>query len=89
MKSMNISLPEPMKAWVDTRIEGGDYASVSDYVRDLIRKDREFRDKREALIQALIEGEESGISDKSMEDIIAEARLELASEKIPHVRKSG
>jgi antitoxin ParD1/3/4 len=89
MKSMNISLPEQMKDWVDTRVEGGDYASASDYVRDLIRKDREFRAKREALIQALIEGEESGISDKSMEDIIAEARLELASEKIPNVRKSG
>lgn len=89
MKSMNISLPEPMKDWVDTRVDGGDYASASDYVRDLIRKDRDFREKREALIQALIEGEESGISDRSMEDIIAEARIELASEKIPHVRKSG
>lgn len=75
MKSMNISLPEQMKDWVDTRVEGGDYASASDYVRDLIRKDREFRDKREALIQALIEGEESGISEpQSLGEFLTEMR---------------
>ena len=79
MKSMNISLPEPMKDWVDTRVEGGDYASASDYVRDLIRKDREFREKREVLIQALIEGEESGISDpQSLEEFLAEMRSKHA-----------
>ena len=81
MKSMNISLPEPMKDWVDTRVEGGDYASASDYVRDLIRKDRDFREKREALIQALIEGEESGISDpQSMEEFLTEMRAKHADQ---------
>ncbi len=79
MKSMNISLPEPMKDWVDIRVEGGDYASASDYVRDLIRKDREFREKREALIQALIEGEESGISEpQSLQEFFAEMRAKHA-----------
>ena len=79
MKSMNISLPEQMKDWVDTRVEGGDYASASDYVRDLIRKDREFRDKREALIQALIEGEESGISEpQSLGEFLTEMRSKHA-----------
>ena len=78
---MNISLPEPMKDWVDTRVEGGDYASASDYVRDLIRKDRDFREKREALIQALIEGEESGISDpQSMEEFLTEMRAKHADQ---------
>ena len=81
MKSMNISLPAPMRDWVEARVETGDYASASDYVRDLIRKDREYRGKREALLQALIEGEESGISDKSKEQIIAEARAEMRREK--------
>lgn len=41
MNSMNISLPGPMREWVQKRIDGGQYASASDYVRDLIRRDQE------------------------------------------------
>jgi antitoxin ParD1/3/4 len=37
---MNISVPESMREWVQSRIESGEYASVSDYVRDLIRRDQ-------------------------------------------------
>lgn len=40
MATMNISVPDPMRAWVQSRIDSGQYASVSDYVRDLIRKDQ-------------------------------------------------
>jgi antitoxin ParD1/3/4 len=88
VKSMNISLPDPMKDWVETQIAGGNYASASDYVRDLIRKDREYREKRDTLIQALIEGEESGIGNRSMQDIIAEARAELAHESVLNLKAS-
>jgi antitoxin ParD1/3/4 len=41
MASMNISLPDPMRDWVQRRIDDGHYASASDYVRDLIRHDQE------------------------------------------------
>ncbi|WP_328598475.1 type II toxin-antitoxin system ParD family antitoxin [Croceibacterium xixiisoli] len=37
---MNISLPDPMRDFVQDRIENGQYASISDYVRDLIRRDQ-------------------------------------------------
>jgi antitoxin ParD1/3/4 len=40
MASMNISLPDPMRDYVQDRINSGHYASVSDYVRDLIRRDQ-------------------------------------------------
>jgi antitoxin ParD1/3/4 len=40
MASMNISLPDPMRDYVQDRIDSGQYASASDYVRDLIRRDR-------------------------------------------------
>jgi antitoxin ParD1/3/4 len=82
MKSMNISLPESMKDWVERQIATGNYASASDYVRDLIRDDREYRERREELIQALIEGEESGESDRTIEEIFAEARAELMHEAL-------
>jgi antitoxin ParD1/3/4 len=40
MASMNVSVPDPMRDWVQARIDTGKYASVSDYVRDLIRRDQ-------------------------------------------------
>ncbi len=60
MATMNISLPEPMRAWVQVQIEASSYASSSDYVRDLIRKDQADRDKLQALQDAINEGFESG-----------------------------
>ena len=47
MASMNVSVPDPMRDWVQARIESGKYASVSDYVRDLIRKDQEWDSARQ------------------------------------------
>jgi antitoxin ParD1/3/4 len=90
MKSMNISLPDPMKDWVEAQVEGGNYASASDYVRDLIRKDREYRGKRDALLQALIEGEESGISEpQDLESFLQEMREKHGdTAKIPSVAES-
>ncbi len=37
MGTMNISLPDPMKSWVEDQAKSGRYANSSDYVRDLIR----------------------------------------------------
>lgn len=59
MATMNISVPDPMKDWVQAQIDGGKYASSSDYVRDLIRKDQQQRDKLAALQAAITLGIES------------------------------
>jgi len=37
--TMNISLPESLKAFVDERVKGRGYGSHSEYLRDLVRKD--------------------------------------------------
>ncbi|MCK4704210.1 MAG: type II toxin-antitoxin system ParD family antitoxin [Gammaproteobacteria bacterium] len=63
MASMNISLPGPMRDWVETRISEGQYASSSDYVRDLIRKDQNNRDKFQALQDAITKGINSGTAE--------------------------
>ena len=60
MPTMNISLPEPMKNWVQSQIDEGKYAGNSDYVRDLIRKDQAKQAKFEAMQAAITEGLESG-----------------------------
>ena len=40
MATMNVSLPDPMRDFVQSRIDSGQYVSVSDYVHDLIRRDQ-------------------------------------------------
>ena len=37
MQTMNISLPDPMKHFVEEQVSMGGYSSVSEYVRELIR----------------------------------------------------
>jgi antitoxin ParD1/3/4 len=74
MATMTISLPDPMKEWVEAQIHTGDYASSSDYIRDLIRKDREQRDRLNALRTMIDEAEASGISPRSVDEVFAEAR---------------
>ncbi len=40
MATMNVSLPDPLRDYVQNRIDSGQYASVSEYMRDLIRRDQ-------------------------------------------------
>lgn len=79
MASMNVSLPDPMKDWVEAQARTGRYSNASDYVRDLIRRDQE-RARTLAELQRLItEGLDSGISERSPEDILKAARDRLAA----------
>ena len=76
MATMNVSLPDPMKIWVESQTDDGTYANASDYVRDLIRRDQ-TRKMRIANIQKLIdEGRASGRSNSTMDEILAEAKAE-------------
>lgn len=54
MGTMNISLPDPMKAWAEEQAKIGRYANTSDYVRDLIRRDR-LRQEARAELQSAID----------------------------------
>jgi antitoxin ParD1/3/4 len=60
MATMNVSLPEPMKAWVERQTQTGRYSNASDYVRDLIRRDQERASAIAELQQAIDEGLASG-----------------------------
>jgi len=69
MSTMNVSLPEAMKRWVEQQTKSGRFGNSSDYVRDLIRRDHE-RQAKIAHIQSLVdEGLASGISERSMDDL--------------------
>jgi antitoxin ParD1/3/4 len=74
MATMTVSLPDPMKDWIEAQIRSGAYATSSDYVRDLIRRDREQKDRLSALRNLIDEAEASGISPRDVEEIFAKAR---------------
>jgi antitoxin ParD1/3/4 len=60
MATMNVSLPDPMKTWIEARMKDGRFSNTSDYVRHLIRRDQERAHAIEALQQAIDEGLKSG-----------------------------
>lgn len=60
MVTMNVSLPEPMKDWVEAQAQTGRYSNASDYVRDLIRRDQERINKINTLQNLIREGLNSG-----------------------------
>jgi antitoxin ParD1/3/4 len=71
MATMNISLPDELRAVAEVRVKSGLYANVSDYVRALIRQDQENQDKKARLMAIL---------DKSEKEIAAGDFLELGSD---------
>lgn len=78
-----ISLPEPMSQYIEGRIAEGQYGNVSEYFRDLVRRDQERRQIAMEELRALIDrAEASGISEKTVEDIWKEA-------KARHVKRHG
>ncbi len=74
MPEMNLSLPDAMRRWVDAQVASGRYSDPSDYLKELIRRDRELQERREALGRALDEGEASGISERSLARVWADVK---------------
>ena len=81
MATMNVSLPDQMKDWVESRAQTGRYSNASDYVRDLIRKDQERADKVAAMQGLVDEGLASGIGNRSMEQLRLAAEAEARRDK--------
>ncbi|WHO77256.1 type II toxin-antitoxin system ParD family antitoxin [Rhizobium sp. BT03] len=51
MSTMNISLPENLKHFVDQQVAGRGYGTSSEYVRELIRRDRDRQRLRDLLLE--------------------------------------
>lgn len=74
MATMNVSLPDPMKNWVEAQTKSGRYSNASDYVRDLIRRDQERAGALAELQKLLTERLESGVSGRTIDDVLKIAR---------------
>jgi antitoxin ParD1/3/4 len=76
MATMNVSLPDPLKQFVDEEVREGGFASTSDYMRDLIRQRK--RAKAEDLLRKLIaEGLASGPAEPVTKETFEQLRKEL------------
>jgi len=75
---MNVSIPDPMKAWCEAQVESGRYSTASDYVRDLIRRDQDKRQHQfSSEIQSMIDQAiASGVSADNLDQIFAAARAQ-------------
>lgn len=83
MPSINISLPDPLKQFVDRQIAQGAYSNASEYMRELISAD-EKRKAEEQLEAKLLEGLNSQESELTPEDwsaIRKEAMVRLAKQQ--------
>ena len=85
MQSMNISLPDPLKQFVDGQIAQGRYSSASEYVRELIRADekRKAEDELEAKLLEGLNSPEAGLTAADWKGIRTEALAKLAARKTP------
>ena len=72
-----ITLTDKQDQWIKAQIESGDFTTDSEYIRDLVRRDQDYNEKLRVLRQAIQDGLESGVSDKTVPEIMAavEARL--------------
>ncbi|SMN02522.1 hypothetical protein SPONN_1225 [uncultured Candidatus Thioglobus sp.] len=74
MQRKTITITAKQESWVKLQINSGQYGNDSEYIRDLIRSDQNQKNKIALLQSALIEGENSGISQINMADILIDAK---------------
>jgi antitoxin ParD1/3/4 len=77
MPSLNISLPAPLREWIEDQVKGGRYGNASEYLRELIRRDQE-RKAHERLEKLLLEGVKSGTAEPLTKEDWSELRTEVA-----------
>jgi len=75
-----ITLTDKQEQWIKAQIAAGEYTNDSEYIRDLVRRDQEENAKFLALKQAIQEGLSSGVSDRSVTDVMEEVEARLSAD---------
>ncbi|WPG41454.1 type II toxin-antitoxin system ParD family antitoxin [Variovorax sp. EBFNA2] len=86
MTTMNISLPDEMKAFVDAQVADRRYGNASEYMRDLIRRDLAREQFRAAIFAGLESGPAVEWTSAHFDELRAEiAHAEAAGTRTPEV----
>jgi antitoxin ParD1/3/4 len=78
MQRKTITITDQMESWVKAQVDSGQYGNDSEYFRDLIRRDQERRASATQLRSMLEEAETSGTSNRTAQEIWAEAEKQSA-----------
>ena len=80
MTRHTISLPQQMSAYIDAQLNSGQYGNVSEYFRDLIRRDQALQQRTIVELKTLLDrAEASGISPLSFNEIKEAAQQKYAN----------
>ena len=71
--TMSFALPPSMRSYIDERVRGGEYGNTSEYLRDLIRRDRQAEEARRFRM-LIAEGLESGEGRSLTSEVVDELR---------------
>ena len=72
-----VTFTEQQDKWIKSKIESGEYTNDSEYLRSLVRQDQANNAKFRSLKNKLVEGLESGVGNKSLQDIMKEVETRL------------
>jgi len=75
MVKKSITVTDKQNEWIQSQLKSGEYASDSELLRDLIRKEQRRNEDLNVIREALIAGETSGYSMKSPEQILQEFKV--------------
>lgn len=77
MTTINVSLPDSMKEWVEEQALAGQYRDAAEYIQALISQEQEQQQRIQRMQKLVDAGRASGVSEASMDDIEAKARAQL------------
>jgi antitoxin ParD1/3/4 len=81
MTELMISMPPALQSWVEAQIAAGRYADAADYLRDLVRRDRESSEADAQWVRTMVqEGLASGVVDAEPEDVLKEIMARIPND---------
>ena len=72
MNNLSKILPPDLESWIETRVAGGAYSDSADYLRQLVRKDRDEAEDTAWVREMIAEGEASGFIDRDAREVLKE-----------------
>ncbi len=66
-----------MRGFIKSRVDSGDYHNESEYIRDLVRRDREKLSEEQELLSLLRQSEQSGVSGRNVPELMENVKERL------------
>lgn len=85
MTKVQLFLPDPLGEWVEKQASDNKFDNAADFVENLLREAQERQEILAEFDQLIQEGIDSGISDRTMDEILADARQQAKDRLNGHI----